>query len=91
MSMATLFIDQAYLAVAKRIPLRMRVSIDQRHINKLLVECANSELTVEIRQLMINPNFVPAKSRTGGGGGAFGEVGFGGPKNSNAKQESTRF
>ena len=80
--------EQAYLAVAKRIPLRMRVSIDQRHINRLLVECANSELTVEVRQLMINPDFTPARSRAAGGSGGFAEVGFGGPRNANATQES---
>ncbi len=47
-------LEQAHLAVAKRIPLRMKVSMDQRYINRLLVECANSELTVEVRQLTIN-------------------------------------
>lgn len=45
--------EDAYLAVAKRIPVRMRVSIDQRQIEKLLVECANSELTVEVRDLLM--------------------------------------
>ena len=53
MGNAEIDLEQAYLAVAKRIPLRMRVSMDQRFIDKLLVECANSELTVEVRQLTI--------------------------------------
>jgi hypothetical protein len=39
----------------KRMPIFMRLSIDQRDINKLLVECANSQLPVEVRQLRVNP------------------------------------
>ena len=46
----------AYLAVAKRIPVRMRLRVDQRKLNRLLAECANSELTIEIRQIRINPD-----------------------------------
>lgn len=82
--------EQAYLAVAKRIPVRMRVSIDQRHINRLLVECANSELTVEVRQLLINPYHVVAQTARGGGG--FGGVeggGFGGRDGAPGGAEST--
>ncbi len=47
--------EEAYLAVAKRIPVRMRISIDQKRLPKFLVECANAELTVEVRQLRVNP------------------------------------
>ena len=39
--------------VAKRVPVRMRVRMDQRDINKLLVECANAPLTFEVRQLRL--------------------------------------
>ena len=71
-SESSIDIEQAYLAVAKRIPLRMRVSMDQRAINKLLVECSNSELTVEVRQLTIDSQEEGGKGRRGGGlGGGF--------------------
>ena len=39
----------------KRMPVFMRLTIDQREIPKLLTECANSPLPVEVRQLRINP------------------------------------
>ena len=81
--------EQAYLAVAKRIPVRLRVSMDQRRINKLLVECANSELTVEVRQLLINKDHKAGQGAPGGGlvGGRRRETfGEGGPRLPNAKQ-----
>ncbi len=43
------------VTVAKRIPVRMRLLIDQRYISRLLVECANSPLTFEVRQFRLNP------------------------------------
>jgi len=55
---------KANAAVAKRIPVRLMVLIDQRRINKLLVEAANAPLTFEVRQLRFNP--------TDTGAGAFG-------------------
>ena len=39
----------------KRMPVSLHLTIDQREINKLLVECANSPLPVEVRQLRIAP------------------------------------
>lgn len=48
--------EEHYLAVAKRIPVRMRAKIDQRKLYNFLLECANSELTLEVRQLRVNPN-----------------------------------
>jgi hypothetical protein len=51
MTAASLSPEDAYLRVAKRIPIRMTVSIDQRAINRLLIECANSHPVVEIRQV----------------------------------------
>jgi hypothetical protein len=47
--------QQAKMAVAKRIPVQMRLVIDQRKIPKLLVECGNSPLTVEVQQMRVNP------------------------------------
>ena len=46
--------DNAYLAVAKRMPIRMNLVVDQTKLDKLLVECGNSPLTVEIRQVRFN-------------------------------------
>jgi hypothetical protein len=48
------------VAVAKRIPVRIRLLMDQRQIGKLLVECANAPLTFEVRQLRFNPQGVRA-------------------------------
>jgi hypothetical protein len=48
--------EEHFLAVAKRIPVRMRVKIDQKKLYTLLLECANSELTLEVRQLRVNPS-----------------------------------
>lgn len=47
--------EQAALAVAKRIPVRIRVRMDQRRVADLLAECANGKLPVEVRQWRINP------------------------------------
>jgi hypothetical protein len=73
--------ESAFLAVAKRMPINMRVSIDQRRIPELLVACANSVLTVEIRQL----RFAGEEGSSGGGaargmaaGGPMGAEAFGG-------------
>jgi hypothetical protein len=55
-------IQSPSLKVAKRIPVRMRVRMDQRKINDLLVQCANSPLTFEVRQLRFNPQGGPDES-----------------------------
>lgn len=68
--------EQVYLAVAKRMPVRLVCTIDQRKIHKLLVECGNSPLTVEVRQVRIGGN--AGKGAQGGyGGGYGGSSGFG--------------
>lgn len=43
------------LDIAKRIPVQLRVRIDQRYLNRLLAACANSRLTYEVRQVRLNP------------------------------------
>jgi hypothetical protein len=50
----------------KRMPIFMKLTIDQRSINKLLVECANSALPVDVRYLRVNPS----KASTSSGGGS---------------------
>ncbi len=63
----TLAPEKAYLSVAKRMPIRMRVTIDGRKIPKFLTACANAELTVEVRQIRVNRP--PGLSATTAGGG----------------------
>lgn len=55
----------AFLVVAKRMPIRLRLLVDQRKLHRLLAECGNSLLPVEIRQVRLNRG----KSSGGGGGG----------------------
>ncbi len=60
--------ENYYLAVAKRLPVRLNLVMDQREIDKLLVECGNADLMVEVRQVRVNA----PKTSTGGGGYATG-------------------
>jgi hypothetical protein len=46
--------ETVLLTVAKRMPVRIRLEIDQRRLNKLLTEFGNAQLPVEVRQLRIN-------------------------------------
>ncbi len=50
-----------------RMPIYLKLMMDQREVHKLLAECANSPLPVEVRQLRINQGGAAA---IGGGGGA---------------------
>ena len=63
----------AILAVAKRMPVRLQLQVDIRRLNRLLAECGNANLPLEIRQVRINP---PAGG--GGAGGMGGGMGGGG-------------
>lgn len=82
--------EDALLAVSKRMPVRVRVKIDQRKFNVLLAECGNSKLPLEVRQVRINKepaaagaagNYAGAGAMEGGysgGGGGGMPGGFGG-------------
>ncbi len=70
----------------KRMPILMQLLIDQREISRLLVECANSPLPVEVRQLRVRspePDGNVASPRPGRssaaklGGGARGGIDLG--------------
>lgn len=84
--------ELAYLAVAKRMPVRMRVRIDQRKLGKFLTACGNAPLTIEVRQVRVfTRQEIPgaAGSTEGGGsfeggGGGFGEAPGGGGSGSSA-------
>jgi hypothetical protein len=44
----------AYLVVAKRMPIRMSLVMDQRRVHRLITACGNSDLMVEVRQVRVN-------------------------------------
>jgi hypothetical protein len=46
--------------------------MDQRYLSRLLVECANAPLTLEVRQVRINPNTSGAVAGAYSGGGSSG-------------------
>ncbi len=46
--------ELAIYSVAKRMPVRIRVVMDQRKLATLLAECGNSSLPIEVRQVRIN-------------------------------------
>ncbi len=64
--------EDAPLAVAKRMPVRMRLKVDFREINNLLATCGNNRLPVEVRQVRVNR---PGGSTFGGGGRSMGSMG----------------
>jgi hypothetical protein len=75
----------AFLVVAKRMPLRMRLVVDQRKLHRLMAECGNSPLPIEIRQVRINRQAgaaggVDSGMAPGYGGGEVGGMtpGYGG-------------
>jgi hypothetical protein len=68
------------LAVAKRIPVRLRFQLDQRKLNVLLSACGNARLPVEVRQIRVNPDHVTTGPSGGGDSGPLmpGVPAFGG-------------
>ena len=75
---------QSYLAVAKRVPVRIAVKMDERRINEFLAAAANSPFAFEIRQVRVNkhdPSEVKELKPEGGGSAKKddrGELGIGG-------------
>ena len=59
----------------KMMPIRMSLLMDQRKIPKLLVECANSTMPVEVQRIRINPK--EGLGRSAGGTGGMGGPGMG--------------
>ena len=57
---------QAETGEFKLMPIRMKLVMDQRKIPDLLANCANSELTVEVRRVRINPDVKPQQGPQGG-------------------------
>lgn len=70
--------DDAYLIVAKRMPVRMGLVIDHRQLPKLLAECGNADLQLEIRQVRIaTESLSDGRTFVGGSGGGGGRSGGG--------------
>ena len=59
----------------KRLPVRMLLTMDQRELPRLLVECANATLRVEVEQVRINVGAAPAAKSGGMGGVGGGRMG----------------
>jgi len=70
--------EDAYLRVAKRMPIRLGLVIDQRKLPALLAACANAPLTLEVRQVRLNPESGGSSGSGGGGGGTYSSGGGGG-------------
>ena len=69
--------EDAYFAVAKRVPVRMRFLVDQRRLQSVLAECGNANLMLEIRQIRIGDTVPAAVSAgMGGMGGMMGASGM---------------
>ena len=64
--------EDAFLVVAKRMPIRLRLVVDQRKLHRLLATCGNCYLPVEIRQVRLN------RGKSSGGGGGYDMGGGGG-------------
>ena len=65
--------EDAFFAVAKRVPVRFKVKMDQSKIAKLLAECGNARLMIEVKKVRINADETSgisiSSSPVGGGGG----------------------
>jgi hypothetical protein len=58
----------------KRLPVRMVLEMDQRHLPRLIAECADRPLQIEVQEVRINaPDIMGAAG--GGGGRGFSEFG----------------
>ncbi len=67
--------DDAFLMVAKRMPVRIRLKVDQRKLPKLLAECGNARMQLEVKQVRINQ--APRRGAAVGTGGSFGSGAIG--------------
>ncbi|MEZ6113619.1 MAG: hypothetical protein R3C99_21800 [Pirellulaceae bacterium] len=68
--------SNAPIVVAKRMPVLLRLTMDQRKLSRFLAECGNAELPLEVRQVRVNPK--AGGSAMGGMGGGMGIPGMGG-------------
>ena len=64
----------AVIAVAKRIPVRMRLKIDESQLGRLITECGNGKMMLEVLQVRYNTEAASNGGAAGGFGGG-GEEG----------------
>ena len=74
-SMKNLTTANAVDAIAKRVPIRLRLKVDPGKVNKLITACGNAKMMLEVYQLRWNT--APAEEGSGSGGGAGGAEGGG--------------
>ncbi len=73
--------EDAFFAVAKRVPVRLRVKMDQSKLALLLAELGNGLMMIEVKQVRVNSPEQPlalnlsALANPEGGGGDGGEEG----------------
>ncbi len=65
--------EDAFLVVAKRMPVRLRLTVDIRKLHRLLAACGNAALPVEIRQVRISRSGQSGSGMPGG----YGMPGYG--------------
>lgn len=68
--------NDAVIAVAKRIPVRLRLKVDEARLGRLITECGNGKMMLEVLQVRYNTDAAPAVGAGAGGGG--GGDSFGG-------------
>ena len=73
-AMKNISAQNAVDAVAKRVPIRMRLKIDPNHLNTLITECGNANMMLEVYQVRFNVT----ASAGGGAGGMMGAASGGG-------------
>ncbi|MFN7733439.1 MAG: hypothetical protein ACK5OB_16195 [Pirellula sp.] len=70
--------NDAVNAVAKKIPIRLRLKVDETQIGRLITECGNGKMMLEVLQVRYNTDPAPAVAAAGGAGG--GAMAGGGAK-----------
>jgi len=66
--------ESDYLAVAKRVPILMKLRIDQRDLPQLLINCGNSPLLVEVRRVRLGDPSGAGRGTSESGTGVRGGV-----------------
>lgn len=81
---ATELSEKTWMAVVKRVPVRIRMMVDERKIDDILEACANAKIPLEVRQITLiggelpedtSSSTVAGKGGKGGNGGSSRNVG----------------
>jgi hypothetical protein len=64
-------------AIAKRIPIRLRVRMESSQIHRLVAACGNAPFPIEVYQVRVNTEAATSSSSGGGYGGGMGSGGMG--------------